>query len=63
MYGTSYGACFDINNEDTNVEFAVYSTMGYEFGFLGGHLACFPYKDLNAPKMDWILTLRLFPID
>ena len=63
MYGTSYGACFDINNEDTDVEFAVYSTMGYEFGFLGGALANFPYKDLNAPKMDWILTLRLFPID
>jgi hypothetical protein len=63
MYGTSYGACFDINNEDTDVEFCVYSTMGYEFGFLGNTHANFPYKDLVEPKMDWILTLRLFPID
>ena len=62
MYGTSYGACFDINNEDTDVEFAVYSTMGYDFGFLGGNNVNFPYKE-NEPKMDWILTLRLFPID
>jgi hypothetical protein len=63
QYPVSYGACFDIYNEDINVEFCIYSTMGYLFGNLGGANSCFPYKDLVEPKMDWILTLRLYPID
>jgi len=62
-YPVSYGACFDINNEDTDVEFAVYNTMGYLFGHLGGTAESYPYKDLNTPKMDWQLTLRLYPLD
>jgi len=63
QYPVSYGACFDIYNEDNdNIEFAVYNTMGYLFGSLGGALSCFPYKSLNEPLMDWQLTLRLYPI-
>jgi len=62
QYPVSYGACFDIYNEDKDVEFCVYSTMGYEFGFLGNTNACFPYKSLEEPLMDWMLTLRLYPI-
>jgi hypothetical protein len=62
QYPVKFGACWDIYNEDKDVEFAVYNTMGYLFGFLGGPLACFPYKDLDEPKMDWMLTLRLYPI-
>jgi len=62
QYPVSYGACFDIYNENTDVEFCVYSTMGYLFGSLGGANACFPYKSLEEPLMDWMLTLRLYPI-
>ena len=62
QYPVSYGACFDIYNEDKDVEFCVYSTMGYLFGSLGGVNACFPYKSIIEPKMDWMLTLRLYPI-
>ena len=63
QYPVSFGACFDIYNEDTDVEFAVYNTMGYLFGKLGGGSACWPYQDLNNPQMDWQLTLRLYPLD
>ena len=62
QYPVSYGSCFDINNEDIDVEFCVYNTMGYIFGKLGGS-ACWPFKDLETPKMDWQLTLRLYSID
>lgn len=63
QFPTSYGAVMDIDNIDQDIDFCVYNTMGYLFGHLGNTLACFPYKDLNEPLMDWFLTLRLFPLD
>lgn len=63
QYPTGLGACFDIYNENVDVEFAVYNTMGYLFGKFGAASACWPFKDLNTPQMDWQLTLRLYPLD
>jgi len=63
QYPTSFGVVWDINNENTDVEFSVFSNMNYIMGKIGATNLAFPFKDLINPKFDWNLTLRLYPIE
>lgn len=63
QYPTSFGVVWDINNENTDVEFSIFSNMNYIMGKIGATNTAFPFKDLVNPKFDWNLTLRLYPIE
>ena len=63
QYPTSFGVVWDINNENTDVKFSVFSNMNYIMGKIGATNLAFPFKDLINPKFDWNLTLRLYPIE
>ena len=63
QYPISYSVVWDINNENTDVEYAVFSNMNYIMGKIGATNLAFPFKDLVNPKFDWNLTLRLYPIE
>lgn len=63
QYPTSFGVVWDIYNENTDVEYAVFSNMNYIMGKIGGTNVAFPFKDLINPRFDWNLTLRLYPIE
>jgi hypothetical protein len=63
QYPISYSTVWDINNENTDVEFAVFNNMNYIMGKIGANNTAFPFKDLINPKFDWNLTLRLYPIE
>ena len=63
QYPISFGVVFDIHNENTDVEYSMFSNMNYIMGKIGAANTAFPFKDLVNPKFDWNLTLRLYPIE
>lgn len=62
QYACSFGSIMDIDNVNTDVEFAMYNPMGYLFGTYNAPFDFFPLNNAN-PKAEWLLTLRLFPLN